>query len=117
MIRTFRKFEDIILYESEKENVYKFVAYTNNRITKNAYRIIDNNRLISNGLNQFLYIGKNNLCLMIKVSEEEKNCTCTSFLDIAICKHVVAACLTCNFNLPCLTKKVVFFNVENQLIL
>ena len=98
MIPVMKVFQDLVVYESEQNIQYKNIGSTNESMTRLARRIVDNDQMVGNGTS-YEFSRKDGSIETVKLGDE-RCCSCYYFLDKAMCKHLVAACL--KENLPLL---------------
>ncbi|CAF0798855.1 unnamed protein product [Brachionus calyciflorus] len=90
----------------QKSNLYNCTHVNQGRVTKHikngAHKLIRKNKLVSYGGNHYTCTYKSTEC---SVDILAKKCSCFRFLDKAVCKHLIAACLKDDVELKGLRKK------------
>ena len=88
------------LVNNESENLFTIQSFPKvSKLLKDSdTSIVKNKNLLFNENSTYKYQHEDGTFSVICLAT--KTCTCSSFMDKAICKHLVAACLKTNTNLP-----------------
>jgi hypothetical protein len=87
-------FQDVICYESNHAKDFKTEIRVRKYMRVQAKSIVHNKQLIATNLDyEFLYKHFNPKMGFARINLSSKTCTCHTYLDKGVCKHLIAACL------------------------
>ena len=105
-------FQDVICYESNHAKDFKTEIRVRKYMRVQAKSIVHNKQLIATNLDyEFLYKHFNPKMGFARINLSSKTCTCHTYLDKRVCKHLIAACLMTQAFLPGLVQLPTLFKV------
>lgn len=100
----------VVSYESNKIIDFKTFGCVNKSMMNRAYRLI-RNKLLIHKAGRFEYTrdyGSSEIIKTRPLQEIRMSCTCSAFLDKAMCHHMIAASVIDNVRLPGIKKVSTF---------
>ena len=94
-------FQDVVSYESNHAKEFKTEIRVRKYMRVQAKTIIRKKQLIpTESENEYLYKHYNPKLGYARINIVSKSCTCHKYLDKGVCKHLIAACILTQSNLP-----------------